>query len=190
MSIIEQLEMERLICNTIEASIENTTVPDAIAAHADKRAGKPVTVKDAEQLEGQLGLPVRISRAYGMTSVMWMQERSDRNWSTAKSITIANDDTNVRWPTGAELKAKQVAFYGARDERNEKRKLLLQEHSTMRSAIGDSVPGVDDESTIYRVVCAIRQIHEARDVLQKLVDYREPMYVMRTVVGKIVGDLL
>ena len=48
-------DLERQILALIESSIEDTRVPDAIAAHAEKRAGKPVTKTDAEQLEAQFG---------------------------------------------------------------------------------------------------------------------------------------
>lgn len=46
-----------LILNIIESSMEDTRIPDAIAAYADKRAGKTVTKTDAEQLEAQIGVP-------------------------------------------------------------------------------------------------------------------------------------
>jgi hypothetical protein len=62
-------DIEKQILNLIESSFEDTRVPDAIAAHADKRTGKLVTKTDAEQLEAQLGVPVRILRRYGMTQV-------------------------------------------------------------------------------------------------------------------------
>ena len=68
--------LEQQLLALVESSIEDTRVPDAIAAHADKRAGKPVTIKDAEQLEAQLGVPMRITKRYSMTQVAWAVGKS------------------------------------------------------------------------------------------------------------------
>jgi hypothetical protein len=181
-------EIEQEILVLIESSIEDTRVPDAVAAHADKRAGKPVTKTDAEQLEAQLGIPVRISRRYGMTHVAWATGKGPNPWSDERSILLAHSDTNVRWPTAAELKKKEPAYFGARDERNEARKKLLQEHATMRSAIGGETPDADDASAIYRAAQAIAKVREARAELEKLTDYGQPLNVVLYAVEKLAKE--
>lgn len=182
------LQLEREIVNMIESTIEDTRVPDAIAAHADKRAGKPVTSKDAETLEAQLGIPVRISKRYGMTHVAWAKGEAPNPWRDEGSILISNSDTGVRWPTADELRQKEPAHYSARDERNQKRRQLLQEHVTMRDAIGRAgVPEIIDQSAIYRAAQAIVQFREAREALRKLFDYDEPLHVVRYNVSRMLG---
>lgn len=180
-------EIERQIVALIEGSLEDARVPDAIAAHADKRAGKPVTKTDAEQLEAQLGIPVRVTRRYGMTQVAWAVGTGPNPWAEERSVTLAHADTNVRWPTGDELRKKQPAYFDARDERNAARKRLLQEHATMRSAIGGETPDTDDESTIYRAARAIIKLREAREELEKLIEYDAPLYVARFDIEKLAG---
>jgi len=180
-------EIEQQILALVEGSIEDTRVPDAIAAHADKRAGKPVTKADAAQIEAQVGLPVCITRRYRMTQVAWAVGKGGNPWSEERSILIAHSDTNVRWPTGAELRAKEPAYFGARDERNASRKQLLQEHATLREAIGGEIPDADDESAIYRAARAIVKLREAREELLALIDYGQPLHVARSAIEKLVG---
>ena len=178
--------IEREILALVESSIEDTRIPDAIAAHADKRAGKPVTKTDAEQLEKQLGVPVRIRRAYGMTSVAWAVGQAPNPWLDEQSIFLAHADTNVRWPTGAELRAKQPAHFGARDARNEARAKLLNEHTSLRGAIGGETPMADDASVIYRAAEAIVKLREARAALESLVEFGQPLHVVQYAVEKLV----
>jgi hypothetical protein len=177
-------DIEQQILALIESSIEDTRVPDAIAAHADKRAGKPVTKTDAEQLEAQLGIPVRIRRQYGMTHVAWTVSEGPRD---ERSILLAHADKGVCWPTGEALRTKEPAYFGARDERNEARRTLLQEHATLRGAIGSEIPDADDESAIYRVARAIVKLREAREELLQLIDYGQPLHVVRSPVEKLAG---
>ena len=119
-------DIEQQIFGLIESSIEDTRVPDAIAAHADKRAGKPVTKTDAEQLEAQLGVPMWIAKRYNMTQIAWAVGKGGNPWSDERSILIAYADSNVRWPTGEELRTKEPAYFGARDERNAQRRALVE----------------------------------------------------------------
>lgn len=183
-----QAEVEREIVNILESSMEDTAIPDAIAAHADKRAGKPVTVKDAKQLEEQLGVPVRISKRFGMTSVAWALGKAPNPWLDERSILLAHSDTNVVWPTAEALRKKEPAYYGAAQERNVHRRALLQEHKTMRDAIGPgAVPAILDQSVIYRAAQAVRQLREARENLQKLIDYGEPLHVANFAIEKLAG---
>ena len=179
-------DIERAILALVEGSIEDTRIPDAIAAHADKRAGKPVTKTDAEQLEAQLGVPVRIRRAYGMTSVAWAVGQAPNPWLDEQSIFLAHADTNVRWPTGAELRAKQPAHFGARDARNAARAKLLSEHASLRGAIGGETPSAEDASAIYQAAEAIVKLREARAVLNGLVEFGEPLHVVQYAVEKLV----
>jgi hypothetical protein len=172
-------DIEQQILAIIESSIEDTRVPDAIAVHADKRAGKPVTKTDADQLEAQLGVPVRIRRQYGMTHVAWTVGEGPKR--DERSILLAHSDTNVRWPTGDELRKKEPAYFGARDERNEARRKLLAEHSKL-----DRIPSVNP-SVVERAATAIIKLREAREELQKLVDYGEPLYVVRFPIEKLAG---
>jgi len=102
----------------IEAS-ENTRISDAIAAHADKRAGKPVTTTDAAQLEALLGVPVRIRRTNGTTSIAWANGTDHNPWLDECWILIAHSGKAVRWPSGDELRKKDPAYVSARDECNE-----------------------------------------------------------------------
>lgn len=168
--------IEQQILAIVESSIEDTRVPDAIAAHATKRAGKPVTKTDAEQLEAQLDVPVRIRRQYGMTHVAWAVGVGQNPWSDERSILIAHSDTSVRWPTGDELRQKEPAYFAARDERNGQRRKLLQEHQTMRDA---------DESTVSQAARAIVKLREAREELLKLIDYGQPLHVVRYPIEKL-----
>lgn len=183
-----QGEIEREIVNILESSMEDTAIPAAIAAHADKRAGKPVTVKDAKVLEELLGVPVRISKRYGMTHVAWTLSKEPNPWRDEKSIVIANADTNIVWPKAEELEKKQPAYYSAARERNTKRCELLAEHKTMRDAIGvGTVPAIAEQSLIYRAASAIRELREAHETLRKLFDYGEPLHVARYAMSQIVG---
>ena len=161
-------EIEQQILTLIESSIEDTRVPDAIAAHADKRSGKPVTTKDADQLEALLGVPVRIRRQYSMTHVAWAVGTGSNPWSDERSILLAHLDTNVRWPTGEALRAKEPAYFGARDERNEARNKLLA-----------------DSSHVERAAAAIVKLREAREELLQLSDYGQPLNVVRYAVEKL-----
>src|SRR5947208_444943 len=106
--------IEQQILALVEGSIEDTRVPDAIAAHADKRAGKPVTKADAAQLEAALGVSVRIRRQYGMTHIAWSISDETAPWRDERSILLARSESGVRWPTGAELRGKEPAYFGAR----------------------------------------------------------------------------
>lgn len=180
-----QGEIERTIVNLLEAGMEETDIPDAIAAYADKRVGKPVTVKDAEALERQLGVHVRISKRFGMTSVAWTRT----TWNAEDgSILISHDDTNVRWPDSATIQQKGVAHFAAAKERNTKRRALLAEHKTMRDALGPGVvPSISDQSIIYRTALAVRQLREAHETLQKLIDWGELMHVAKYDIEKLVG---
>lgn len=175
-------DIEKQILNLIESSIEDTRVPDAIAAHADKRAGKPVTKTDAEQLEAQLGIPVRIRRQYGMTHVAWATGTLGNPWKEERAIQLSGmSDTNVRWPTGDALRAKEPAYYGARDERNAARKALLAEHHLL-----DRIPCVNP-SAVEKAAAAIVKIHEARAELEKLTDHGRPLNVVLYAVEKLTG---
>lgn len=187
-STLATRDIERQILALVEGSIEDTRVPDAIAAHADKRAGKPVTKTDAEQIEAQLGVPVRIRRERGMTRVEWAVGKGPANpWLETRSIYIAHADTNVRWPSGDDLRKKEPAYFGARDERNLARQKLLREHVILRDAIGGETPDADDESAIYRAAQAIVKLREAREALLSLIDYGQPLHVVRSAVEKLAG---
>jgi hypothetical protein len=186
-------DFETQILGLIESSIEDTRVPDAIAAHADKRAGKPVTKTDAEQLEAQLGVPVRIRRQYGMTSVAWAIGTGLNPWLDERSILLAHSDSNVRWPTGSDLRKKEPAYFGARDERNAARKKLLGEHHAQeiffaRIAAGTTTQTgpVDRTSLVTRAAAAVAKIREAQAELAKILDYGEPLHVVHFAVEKLV----
>lgn len=175
-------EIEQQILALIESSIEDTCVPDAIAEHADKRAGKLVTKTDADQLEAQLGVPVRISRQHGMTSILWAVGKDPAPWSDECSILIAYSDTNVHWPTGDELRKQAPAYFAARDERNEARKKLLADHHQ-----DERIPYVNP-SQVEQAAAAIVKLREAREELLKLVDYDQPLYVVCYPVEKLAGE--
>lgn len=97
----------------------NARIFDAIATYADKRAGKPVSTTDAAQLEALLGVPVRIRRTNGMTSIAWPNGTSQNPWLDECSILLARRGKRVRWPSGAELRKKDPAYVSARNESNE-----------------------------------------------------------------------
>ncbi len=178
-------EIEQQILALVEGSIEDTRVPDAIAAYADKRAGKPVTKTDADQLAAQIGVPVSIRRQYGMTHVAWTIGTGKQVGEG--SILLGHSDTGVRWPTGDDLRKKEPAYFSARDDRNAARKQLLQEHATLRGAIGGEIPDADDASAIYRAARAIVKLREAREELLQLIDYGQPLHVVRYPIEKLAG---
>lgn len=180
-------EIEQQILTLIESSIEDTRVPDAIAAHADKRAGKTVTKTDAEQLSAKLGVPVRIRREHGMTGIAWALGTGPNPWLDERSIHLGYSDSGTRWPTGDELRTKEPAYFGARNERNEAWRSLLQEHAALRDAISNEMPDVDDEGAIYRAARAIIKLREAREELLSLIDYGQPLHVVRSPVEKLAG---
>lgn len=173
-------DFEQQILVLVESSIEDTRVPDAIAAHADKRAGKPVTKTDAAQLEALLGIPVRIRRQYGMTHVSWAIGDGSNPWKDERSILIAHRETNVCWPTGDELRQKEPAYFGARDERNAAREQLLAEHRQL-----ERCPTVNP-SLIERAAAAVAKLREAHEELQGLLDYGQPLNVVRYDIEKLV----
>lgn len=151
---------------------DNTRVPDAIAAYANKRAGKAVTKADAVHLEAQLGVPMCIRRQYGMTHVTWPPSAGSRD---EHSILLAHSETNVHWPSGHMLIAREPAYFAARDERNAARKTLLSTHRK------------DNPSHIKRAAAAIVKHREAQDELLQLVGYGQPMHVVRYAVEKLTG---
>jgi hypothetical protein len=166
-----------LILNSIESSMEDTRIPDVIAAYADKRAGKTVTKTDAEQLEAQIGVPIRIRRQYGMTHVSWAtSEGSSRD---EHSILLAHSETNVRWPSSHELRVKEPAYFAVRDERNAARKALLSAHHEI-----DRLPYINP-SHIERAAAATVKLREAREELLQLVDYGQPMHIVRHAIEKL-----
>jgi len=172
--------IEQQLLNEIESSIEDTRIPDAVAAHAAKRAGKPVTVKDAEQLEAQLGVPVRVSKRYGMTQVCWARGVAPNPWSDEGSILLSHSDTNVRWPDLATLHEKNPAYFKARDERNAQRQKLLAQH---REAGCDRAA---DPSPIEEAAAAIVQLLAAQAKLAALTDYDRPLYVISFAIDRLV----
>jgi len=170
-------DLGALILTLIESSMEDTKIPNAIAAYADKRAGKTVTKTDAAQLGSQLGIPVRIRRQYGMTHVSWATSGSSS--CDEHSILLAHSETNVHWPSGAELRAKEPAYFAARDERNAARQALLSAHHEI-----ERLPYIHP-SHIERAAAAIVKLRAAREELSQLVDYGQPMHVMRHAIEKL-----
>ena len=144
-----------------------------------ERAGKPVTKTDAEQLEAQLGVPVRISRQYGMTAVAWAVGTGMNPWLDERSILLAYSDNGVRWPSGDELRKKEPGYFSARDDRNEARSQLLAEHRTF-DRISYSNPSI-----VERAAAAIAKLREAREELAKLID-DGPLHVVQYAVEKLV----
>lgn len=173
-------QIAQQIVNLIESSIEDTTVLDAIAAHADKRAGKPVTKTDAEQLENQLGVPVRIQRAHRMTHIVWGVGKEPNRWSDQRSILLGYGETGVRWPSGADLKQKESGYFALRDERNAARRALLAEHH-----LPDRIPYINP-SAVERAAAAIAKIREAQAELEQLTD--GPLQVVLYAVEKLAKE--
>lgn len=180
-------ELVAQILALVEGTIEDARVPDAIAAHADKRAGKPVTKTDAKQLEEQLGIPIGIDRRHGMTHVTW----------ATGSILIAYAETGVVWPTGEELRQKATAYFGARDERNAQRRALLKEHRDRKCvcrAASDTCSGCWPDagqnplSAVTRVAKAVIKYREAREEMAALLDYGAPLSVIKYPLKKIAED--
>lgn len=166
-------DIENKILAIVESSMEDTRAPDAIASYADKRAGKPVTKTDAAQLEAQLGIPVRIRRQCGMTHVSWGSARDEH------SILLAHSETNVHWPRGQELRAQAPAYFDARDSRNAARQALLSAHHQI-----ERLPGIR-QSHIERAAAAIVKLRAAQEELMQLVDYGQPMHVVREALEKL-----
>lgn len=172
-------DIEQQILTLLESSIEDTHIPEAIAAHADKRAGKLVTKTDAERLEAQLGIPVRICRQFGMTHITWGPLREEG------SILLGHSDTNVHWPTSTELRLKDPAYFSARAERNMRRHHLLREHAASHDQ--RISPSTNSPSTITRAAAAIRKLREARAELDQLLNYDQPLHAVQYAVEKLVG---
>ncbi len=136
------------------AEMETDPIPDAIAAHCARQAGKPVTKRDVDALEAAFpGLQVRIRKSYGC-SITWFAnpDRFNRakdlhepdpgaraliaagvpdSYQKEGSITIPTDvfqkvPTGVLWPTVEDLKARNGRYYAARDERNAERRAALE----------------------------------------------------------------
>jgi len=175
--------LERTIINLIESGVEDTRVPDAIAAHTDKRAGKVVTIKDAEQLEKQLGIPVRITRRFGMTQVAWATGTLGNPWASEGSVLLAYSE-HARWPTLAELHEKNPAYFEARDRRNETRRQLLAEQNEP-----DRIPYIR-MSGVEKAASAIAKFREAQEELRKLLDFGEPLHVINHDIRKLLGKPL
>lgn len=221
MSDLTAREIEQQILTLVESSIEDTRVPDAIAAHADKRAGKTVTKIDADQLEAQLGVPVRIRRQHGMTHVAWAVGEGGNPWREERSILLGYSESGTRWPTGDALRAKEPAHFGARDERNEACRKLLAEHREAQRSDGQLAKLAFDllvqaahayvedaahaaklklgainyvgarhgaagaESVVSRAAAAVAKIREAQAELEQLLDYGQPLHVVRFDVEKL-----
>ena len=117
-----------------------------------------------------------------MTQIAWAVGTDQNPWSKERSILLAHSDTNVRWPTGNELRRKEFAYFGARDERNEARQLVLAEHRDCMSPTA----GQPATSAITRAAAAIVKIREARAELDGLIAHEAPLYVMRVAVEKLV----
>lgn len=160
--------------------MEDSRIPDAIAAYADKRSGKIVTKTDATQLEAQLGIPVCIRRQYGMTHVSWTPYGGLRY---EHSILLAHSETNVSWPSSPELRKKEPAYFAARDERNAARQELLVEHHQI-----DRIPSVNP-SRIERAAMAIVKLRAAQEELQQLMNYGQPMHVVHGALEKLTGKI-
>lgn len=174
-------EIKRQILDMIEASMEDTQVPDAIAAYADQRAGKLVTKADASHLEAQLGVPVRIRRQYGMTHVAWTPGRWPLPKSDERFMILAHSETHVYWPSGSELRAKEPAYFAARDMRNQARRELLDAHHQI-----ERIPAINP-SHIERAAAAIVKLHQAQEELQGLLDYGKPLSVVSSALEKLMA---
>lgn len=171
------------ILGFLESDIEDTRVRDAVAAYAEKRAGKPITKTDAEQLSKQLGgLPMRIHKIAGMTSMEWATGASPNPWSSTTSILLAYESQNGnKWPTVDELKQKlAVAWYDALDKRNEARRDAIANHRL------ESHGPVPWTSWVSRAALAVFKIQEAQRELEELIDYDKPLYEIRFDVEKLV----
>lgn len=157
-------EIESALVAACLKEYEDTRAPDAIAAYADRRQGKHVTVRDAEALSEELGLEVRIRKACGMTQVCWAQpgEAHAPQWG----MTLAHAITGVCWPDGATLRAKEPAFFEARDTRNAQRDALLESERVI----------------LKRAATLIETIRNARTELDALAEYGEPLYIVSTTV--------
>lgn len=169
-------DLEQQILTLVKSSMEDTRIPDAIAAYADKRAGKPVTKTDAAKLETQLGVPVRIRRQYGMTHVTWTP--SPIFPRDEHSILLAHSETNVSWPSAADLRAKEPA-YAARDDRNAARRKLLNEWQLLRGALHAN------QTSIVRAAATLIKLREAQAELLELIDYGQPLHVAQCDIEKL-----
>ena len=87
----------------------------------------------------------------------------------------------MRWPTGDELRAKEPAYFGARDERNS-----AARRSWPSTASFDRVPSIEP-SLVERAAAAVAKLREAREELMQLLDYGQPLHVMRYPIEKLTG---
>jgi hypothetical protein len=163
--MLTERDIEAQLLATVRSSMEDLRVPDAIAAYADERTGKPVTKTDAARLKTRLGIPVRIRRQFGMTRVSW-------GTRDEHSILLAHAETNVRWPSGQELREKEPAYFAARDKRNAARRHLLNEHQILTGT-----PNIN-QAAIVRAASVIARLRAAQEELQQLVDYEQPLCII------------
>lgn len=159
-------ELEQCILALVEDTIEDTRIPDAIAVHAGKRAGKPVTKVDAKALTDELGIEIRIRRQYGMTHVSWGP------YVAEQSILLAHTDTGVCWPTSAALQEKNPAYFRARDERNAQRKVILGERRELAA----------------QAAAAVVKLREAQAELEALIEFDAPLHIVRFDIKKMVEE--
>lgn len=170
--------IEQQIQHLVESSVEDVRVPEAVAAYADARVGKQVTKTDAARLAAQLGVDavtIDISRAHGMTSVTWSSEEPKRR----QTIVVASSDVGVTWPSSAELRSRNPAYYAARDERNAARAALSAEQRQL-----DRLPEINP-SKVEQAAALVLQLREARAALDALLDYGQPLAVVRHDVEKL-----
>lgn len=163
--MLTERDIEAQLLATVKSSMEDIRIPDAIAAYANERAGKPVTKTDAARLEARLSIPVRIRRQFGMTHVLW-------GTLDEHAILLAHTETNVHWPSGQELREKEPAYFAARDKRNAARRQLLNEHQSLTGTLHSS------QAAIVRAASAIARLRAAQEELQQLVAYEQPLCVI------------
>lgn len=172
-------EIVQQILNLVESSLEDARIPTAIAAHADKRVGKLITKTDADQLEAQLAVPIRIRRDYGWTYIAWGIGTPPNVWHREQSIRLANTAANARWPSGDKLRAAEPAYFDALDARNTYRAQLLTEHRQL-----DRLPEINP-SKIERAATCIAKLQAAREALERLLADDQPLHVIRFEVEKL-----
>ena len=108
------------VIQLINDQIEDTNTTEQIIATLEKYNHSPLTIKHQNILKEQVNPTCRINKQYGMTHIEWFYQ--DSHWRQA--IVVANQEKHVLIDTKWIIE-NNPAYFAARQERNAKRKAIL-----------------------------------------------------------------
>ena len=170
--------------------MELDPVPNAIAARAAERAGKPITKRDADALEAQFpGMHFSLKVDKFDCSIEWYcapvigdpegkkaQERwphSPKSYQSAGTIYLkaatqtwtGEKLTGTRWPTAEALKTKNARYFAAKDARNANRRASLLQGSAESQHLENVANHVD--AALAQQAKLVRVRENAGDLLSE-----------------------